>query len=110
MRSGYKFESRRNPNGQARKYQTQYDNAKYHAIHIRNIEWKFTYDSWVAWWGDDIANRGPRKGQLVMARYKDQGPYHPDNVRKATAEENCGEGSRGPDCARARNKQQMETA
>jgi hypothetical protein len=88
MRSGYKFEAKRSPNGHARKYQTQYDNAKYHAIHIRNIDWQFTYDTWVEWWGEDITKRGPYKGQLVMARNGDIGPYHPDNVHKVTSTEN----------------------
>jgi hypothetical protein len=61
----------------------------------RGIEWQFTYESWIAWWGEDIVNRGPRKGQLVMARFGDTGPYHPDNVRKLTAEENVIEGHFG---------------
>jgi len=30
-----------------------------------------------------------------MARNGDQGPYHPDNVRKKTASENCSEGQLG---------------
>ena len=57
----------------------------------RNIEWHFTFESWLAWWGDDIANRGNRSGQLVMARIGDTGPYHPDNVRKITCNENHAE-------------------
>jgi hypothetical protein len=102
MRSGYKFESKRSPNGQARKYQMQYDNAKYHARHVRGIEWQFTYDTWVSWWGEDITNRGPFRGQLVMARHNDTGPYHPNNVSKKTCSENCSEGNKGPTSARAR--------
>jgi hypothetical protein len=93
---------KRAPVGQARKYQVQYDNARYHARHVRGIEWQFTYESWVAWWGDDIDRRGPNSGQLVMSRHGDTGPYHPDNVSKKTCNENCGEGSRGPNSARAR--------
>ena len=61
----------------------------------RGIEWHFTFDSWLAWWGDDIINRGPYKGQLVMARFNDVGPYHPDNVRKITCSENCSEANKG---------------
>jgi hypothetical protein len=61
----------------------------------RNIEWHFTFDSWIEWWGSDIINRGPKTGQLVMARNGDTGPYHPDNVRKATCNENCSEGNKG---------------
>lgn len=48
----------------------------------RNIEWQFTFDEWVLWWGADMSNRGCRKGQLVMARLGDQGPYSPKNVIK----------------------------
>lgn len=73
----------------------------------RNIEWCFTYESWLDWWGDDIINRGCRKGQLVMARHNDVGPYHPNNVRKATSSENNSESSvrkaNSPDNALVRN-------
>ena len=61
----------------------------------RNLDWQFTYDTWIEWWGTDIVNRGHKRGQLVMARYGDIGPYHPDNVRKATCSENCKEGNIG---------------
>jgi hypothetical protein len=61
----------------------------------RGIEWNFTYDSWLDWWGADIINRGRNKGQLVMARYGDIGPYHPDNVRKLPVEENIKEANVG---------------
>ena len=61
----------------------------------RNIDFQFTYEEWLAWWGDDIVNRGKSKGQLVMARIGDQGPYHPDNVVKKTCSENASEGNKG---------------
>jgi len=61
----------------------------------RGIEWGFTFESWMSWWGDDIVNRGVRSGQLVMARNGDIGPYHPDNVRKATTVENHNECHKG---------------
>jgi len=57
----------------------------------RGIDWQFTFESWILWWGEDIYLRGPHKGQLVMARYGDVGPYHPDNVRKITCTENAQE-------------------
>jgi len=66
----------------------QYHNQKTRS-RIRNIEWQFTYDTWIEWWGDDIENRGSKSGQLVMSRFNDSGPYHPDNVRKATVNENA---------------------
>jgi hypothetical protein len=67
---------------------------KHHAKD-RGIDWQFTFDTWRDWWGDDIAKRGSKKGCLVMARHNDIGPYHPDNVRKATVEENISEGQIG---------------
>ena len=91
---GYKFESKRRPNGQPKPYRGHYHNARSCAKE-RGIDWQFTYDTWIEWWGDDIVNRGPHKGQLVMARNGDIGPYHPDNVHKKTAAENCREGQLG---------------
>lgn len=57
----------------------------------RGIEWHFTFETWMAWWGDDFHLRGPLSNDLCMARHGDQGPYHPDNVRKATNSENVRE-------------------
>lgn len=75
---------------------TKYNSQKC-AAKKRGIEWYFTFDTWLAWWGNDIINRGRRKGQLVMARKGDQGPYHPDNVYKATTKENQNEWRCGQD-------------
>lgn len=61
----------------------------------RGIEWNFTYESWMDWWGDDIVHRGKQKGQLCMARYNDVGPYDPNNVRKETTEGNASEAHKG---------------
>ncbi len=58
---------------------------------IRGIEWLFTFERWVAWWGDDIVRRGKNHEDLVMARYRDTGPYIEWNVRKATYQENLDE-------------------
>ena len=70
------------------KYNYQRANAK-----GRNIEWQFTFESWLAWWGDDIVNRGLGKHQLVMCRKGDQGPYHPDNCYKASQSQNAKDAS-----------------
>ncbi len=77
-----------------KKYQQKYS-VQHWAAKRRGIEWHFTYASWRQWWGDDIVNRGNKKGMLVMARHDDIGPYHPDNVRKAKQEENAYEGQIG---------------
>jgi hypothetical protein len=60
----------------------------------RNIDFQFTYEEWINWWGDDIVNRGRKAGQLVMARIGDQGPYHPDNVIKKACGDNVREAVR----------------
>lgn len=77
----------RRKRGDPKPYYNQYYNA-YTCAKERNIDWQFTYDTWEAWWGEDIAKRGPYKGQLVMARNGDVGAYHPDNVHKATSIDN----------------------
>ncbi len=60
----------------------------------RGIEFMFSFDEWVEWWENNLgpdwlSKRGLRKGQYVMARKGDQGPYHPDNVECITASKNC---------------------
>jgi hypothetical protein len=62
-------------------------NQKYEAIK-RGIDWQFSYDTWVEWWGDDYQHRGKGKGKLQMCRYNDTGPYSPTNTYKATQEQN----------------------
>jgi hypothetical protein len=73
----------------AARYNVQRQGAK-----RRGIDWHFDFKSWTEWWGEDIDKRGTKSGQLVMARYSDNGPYHPDNVRKLTMEENILEARR----------------
>jgi hypothetical protein len=72
------------------KFGTQKQNAR-----KRGIEFNFSYEEWINWWGTDIDNRGKGKGKLVMARIGDQGPYHPNNVVKLTQEENLRDGNIG---------------
>jgi hypothetical protein len=67
------------------------------SANCRKIDFQFTYEQWVTWWGDDIINRGRKSGQLVMARIGDQGPYHPDNVVKKTMNDNVREADRNYD-------------
>jgi hypothetical protein len=57
---------------------------------IRNIDWNLTFEEWYSWW---IATgkyhlRGCRKGQYVMARYNDSGPYSLDNIFCSSVEQN----------------------
>ena len=54
----------------------------------RGIEWHFTFDSWRAWWGDDLSHRGVHGDQLSMQRKLDRGPYASWNVTKGTNADN----------------------
>jgi hypothetical protein len=59
----------------------------------RGIKFKFTYEQWVAWWeahlGPDwMQKRGCRRGQFVMARKGDKGPYAAWNVQCVLQAEN----------------------
>ena len=46
----------------------------------RGIEWKLTYEEWLAVWGDKLPARGATKGKLCMARRGDTGAYEVGNV------------------------------
>lgn len=67
------------------KYWAQLDQAK-----RRGISWLFTFETWFKVWSDSghLHERGRRKGQYVMARFGDRGPYSVDNVKITTVEEN----------------------
>ena len=78
---------KRTPKG---KYQKQRERAK-----ARGIEWQFTYEAWVAWWGEDFFTRGRRRDDLVMARIGDVGPYSPTNCVKMRFIDNAMEGLNG---------------
>lgn len=49
----------------------------------RGIEFLMTFEEWYKIWLDSghISERGNKKGQYVMARFGDQGPYAVGNVR-----------------------------
>jgi len=61
----------------------------------RGIEFLFTFEEWIEWWGEDFDRRGPGADRLCMARHGDTGPYAPWNVRKATNRENQQEAHKG---------------
>ena len=78
----------------AKPYSKEYHMQRAAAKH-RGIDWQFTYDEWIEWWGEDIINRGRSSSNFVMARHNDVGPYHPSNVRKALLTENSSEANKG---------------
>lgn len=48
----------------------------------RGIEWRLTFEEWLAVWTESghLEQRGRRKGEYVMSRPADQGPYAVGNV------------------------------
>jgi len=79
----------------SRQVKDAYWNQRSRARH-RNIKWGFTLEKWVDWWlshlGPDwFEKRGNRKGQYVMARFGDLGPYAANNVRCTTTHINHAE-------------------
>ena len=73
-----------------RKYGKQFNQQRCDA-RKRNIDFKFTYEEWEKWWGDDIKQRGVGPDKLVMARYNDVGPYKIGNIKKITMGQNTRE-------------------
>jgi hypothetical protein len=59
----------------------------------RGIPWRFTFDEWCELWRESGKwdQRGRHKGQYVMARFGDAGPYQRDNVRICTVGDNTDE-------------------
>jgi hypothetical protein len=57
---------------------------------LRGVPWEFTFEEWVRVWEESgkWSQRGSKKGQFVMARHGDVGPYNTGNVSIVTAETN----------------------
>jgi hypothetical protein len=74
------------------KYYTHRSNAK-----KSGIPFLLTFEEWFWIWYDSghLHERGCRKGQYVMARYGDKGPYAVGNVRVITHAENQAEANVG---------------
>jgi hypothetical protein len=70
------------------KYKTAFNNQKSQSKE-RGIVWQLTFDEWLSWWGDDIANRGRGKDKLQMQRYSDTGPYALGNIKKGFPVDNA---------------------
>ena len=61
--------------------------------YYRKIPFSFTFPEWVKWWEDHLGpdwlkKRGTHKGQYVMARKLDKGPYSVENVECLLHEDN----------------------
>ena len=60
----------------------------------RRIPFLFSFEAWCAWWRTDDRwqRRGRGRDSLVMARLRDDGPYHPLTVMCLTQAENMRHG------------------
>ena len=54
----------------------------------RGIEWKFTFEQWLEWWGEDLDHRGCARDKLQMQRKLDRGAYEPGNCVKGYPKDN----------------------
>ena len=54
----------------------------------RGIEFLFTFQEWLDWWGEDWPKRGVGHDKLQCQRIADKGPYAPWNCRKGYPKDN----------------------
>lgn len=54
----------------------------------RGIEWRLTFDQWLAWWGDDLSRRGRGAFDWQMQRFHDRGAYELGNITKGHSRDN----------------------
>ena len=54
----------------------------------RGVEFNFSYEEWITFWGKDIDKRGRGLDKLQMCRNNDIGPYSIGNIYKATHQQN----------------------
>ena len=61
----------------------------------RGIEFRLTFEEWLQVWQDSgrLSERGRKKGQYVMSRCGDEGPYAIGNVKIALGADNVREGA-----------------
>lgn len=88
LSAGFCFWSLMSDSPQLKKWRLAYRYQKKGAA-SRGIEWRFTFESWLEWWGEDIHRRGPRVNDLCMQRVGDVGPYAEWNVRKGLPLDNA---------------------
>ena len=70
-----------------------YKEAIYHS-NERGIRFLFSFAGWCSRWEEELGSdwfsmRGRCRGQYVMARFMDHGPYTPWNVKICLAQQNC---------------------
>jgi len=70
-----------------KKYLAAYRSQK-NGARRRGIEFKLTFEQWLAWWGEDIERRGRGECDLQMQRLADAGAYELGNIKKGTPKQN----------------------
>lgn len=65
---------------------------------FRGIDFTLSFEEWFFVWelSGHLHERGRKKGQYVMARQGDEGPYAIDNVDIMLCSQNCADGNYGP--------------
>jgi hypothetical protein len=63
----------------------------------RGIKFLLTFNEWLIIWqaSGKLPERGRKKGQYVMARFGDKGPYTIDNIKIILCQKNTSEGNKG---------------
>jgi hypothetical protein len=70
-----------------KQYRLAYAAQKSGARH-RGIEFRLSFEEWLAFWGDDISRRGRGPANLQMQRMGDKGAYEIGNIKKGVPREN----------------------
>lgn len=75
----------------------------------RGIIFELTFEDWINWWevnlgSDWFEKRGKKRGQFVMARIEDKGPYKIGNIKCITSEANAREVAIKPKTQSFKNK------
>lgn len=73
-------------------YRSRYRDHKHNAK-MKGIGFELSFEQWLEIWkaSGHLAERGRRRGQYVMARLGDRGPYAIDNVKIISHEQNIKE-------------------
>lgn len=69
-------------------YQAAYNSQKRNAQR-RGIEFRLSFEQWLAFWGDDIDRLGSGECDLQMQRVADRGAYELGNIKKGTPKQNA---------------------
>jgi hypothetical protein len=80
-----------------------------HQAARRNISFEMSFEAWMTWWESQLGpdwfkKRGLRKGQYVMARLGDKGPYKLGNIKCILSTDNSKEAAHHKGSANGNSK------